>query len=92
MALSPGRACRWPGCTEIIRHGSYCDKHKTRGRKPYDKATDDKRGSARQRGDTTLNGINLDVGSLTNQVIRYATGALSKAGSPKAELVHQTTY
>ncbi|WP_274428784.1 hypothetical protein [Desulfolucanica intricata] len=24
---------------------------------------------------TTLNGINLDVGSLTNQAIRYATGA-----------------
>lgn len=49
MALAPGRACRYPGCTEIIRHGSYCDKHKTRGRKPYDRATDERRGSARQR-------------------------------------------
>lgn len=53
VALSPGRACRWPGCTEIIREGSYCERHKAQGRKPYDRATDERRGSARQRGYNT---------------------------------------
>lgn len=50
MAMAPGRACRFNGCTAIIHSGSYCDKHKTQGRRSYDKALDERRGSARQRG------------------------------------------
>lgn len=51
MARLPGRACRWPGCPEIVRGESiYCDKHKTQGREQWDKSHDAKRGSARERG------------------------------------------
>lgn len=27
MPLKPKRACRYPGCPELIRHGSYCEIH-----------------------------------------------------------------
>ena len=51
MALAPGRACRQPGCPELTRDRSgYCEDHRNKAKRQYDKATDAKRGSARQRG------------------------------------------
>lgn len=49
--LLPGRACRWLRCPEITRDPSgYCLEHRARARRPYDRALDEKRGSARERG------------------------------------------
>ncbi len=49
MATLPGTACRWPGCPEIVK-GDYCEQHRNQVRRKYDKQTDTRRGSARQRG------------------------------------------
>lgn len=51
MARLPGRACRWPGCPEIVRgKESYCEKHRTQARRETDRLLDKRRGSARRRG------------------------------------------
>lgn len=51
MTLAPPTACRWPGCPELTRDRSgYCEDHRNKAKRQYDKATDAKRGSARQRG------------------------------------------
>lgn len=51
MATLPGTACRWPGCPEIVKDPSgYCEEHRRPARRQYDKQTDARRGSARQRG------------------------------------------
>ena len=58
MARLPGRACRWPGCPEIVygKH-TYCEAHRAEvkrdrdeRRKKHDKDYDNKRASARERG------------------------------------------
>jgi 5-methylcytosine-specific restriction protein A len=51
MAISPGTACRWPGCPEITKDPSgYCDTHKGQARRRWDKSHEAKRGNSRQRG------------------------------------------
>jgi 5-methylcytosine-specific restriction endonuclease McrA len=51
MATLPGTACRWPGCPEITKDKSgYCEQHRKQIRRQWDKQTDSRRGSARERG------------------------------------------
>lgn len=51
MAMLPGRACRHPGCPEIVTGDKeYCAEHEWLARQKHNKETDAKRGSARQRG------------------------------------------
>lgn len=40
------RPCRYPGCVELVRDGSYCEKHQ----KQTDAQYDQRRGSAASRG------------------------------------------
>ena len=48
----PGRACRWPGCPEIVRDRSevYCKQHRTKVKRKHNKAYDDSRGTSSERG------------------------------------------
>ena len=51
LAILPGTACRWPGCMGITKDPSgYCDSHRTQARRTWDRHTDQRRGSARERG------------------------------------------
>jgi 5-methylcytosine-specific restriction protein A len=48
MPTKPLRPCAQPGCTELVRKGSYCEQH----RRAKLQANDRRRGSAQERGYT----------------------------------------
>ena len=51
MARLPGRACRWPGCPEIVygKH-TYCEAHRAEVRQSRDRVYDEARGTSSERG------------------------------------------
>jgi len=44
--FAPAHPCTWPGCGQLVKEGSRCERHKRQERKQYDAG----RGSATQRG------------------------------------------
>lgn len=51
MARLPGRACRHPGCPEIVRGpDTHCEEHRAEARRDSDRLLDKRRGTSSERG------------------------------------------
>ena len=46
MPFAPKHPCTWPGCKELVKDGSRCEKHKRQQQREIDQ----RRGSAAKRG------------------------------------------